>query len=277
MSSGTAHTLYNLGYQSVDLVLTTDGITVDNRPMNQTKLVVHKGLNNTLQFFVRNRDRVLQNIGTKTLYASVINPNTSRRVVFKPLSLVNSGTTGEARLDLNVGDLTDLTPGIYQIAITESADNGATESPLYANQNDRIITDLEVKSSMQYQPAPTQTKSVFTQTQNTDLGDSANTFVTAAMYGNQNKNYRHSKHTIAFYMTDFVGNVTIQGSALETAPTQESDWYGINAQGDFGQIKIPYASAFSGVDPFNFKINTNWIRVQFDVTSGSMDKVLLRN
>ena len=97
------------------------------------------------------------------------------------------------------------------------------------------------------------------------------------MYGNQNKNYRHSRHTIAFYMTDFVGNVTIQGSALETAPTQESDWYGINAQGDFGQIVIPYTSAFSGVDPFNFKINTNWIRVKFDLTSGSMDKVLLRN
>ena len=147
MTSGTAHTLYNLGYQTVDLVLSADGIYVDNRPMNQTKLVVHKGLNNQLNFHVRNRDRVKQNLSTKTLYATVINPNTSKRVIFKPLTLVGGGTTGEARLDLNLGDIQDLIPGLYQIAISESADSGATQTPLYANQNDRIVTDLEVKSS----------------------------------------------------------------------------------------------------------------------------------
>ena len=66
--SGNAHTIYILGNQSVDLVLSSDGINVDNRPMNQTKLVVHKGLTNQLNFYVRNRDRVLQNLSTKTLY-----------------------------------------------------------------------------------------------------------------------------------------------------------------------------------------------------------------
>jgi len=277
MSSGTAHTLYILGNQSVDLVLSADGINVDNRPMNQNKLVVHKGLNNQLNFYVRNRDRVLQNIGSKTLYASVINPNTSRRVLFKQLSLVNSGTTGEARLNLNVGDMTDLTPGFYQISITESADSGQTQSPLYANQNDRIITDLEVRSSLEYEPVASQSATTFTQTANTELGDAANTFVTSALYGNQDKNFRHSRHTVAFYMTDFVGEVFVQGSALESSPNQESDWYDINVQGDFGQVKIPYTTAFNGVDPFNFVINTNWLRVKFNKTSGSVDKILLRN
>ena len=50
--SGNAHTIYILGNQSVDLVLSSDGINVDNRPMNQTKLVVHKGLTNQLNFYV---------------------------------------------------------------------------------------------------------------------------------------------------------------------------------------------------------------------------------
>lgn len=277
MSSGTAHTLYFLGNQSVDLVLSSDGISVDNRPMNQTKLVAHKGLNNTLSFFVRNRDRVLQNLSSKTLYASIIDPNTSRRVMFKPLTLVNSGTTGEAKLDILKGDLTDLSPGLYHISITESTDAGQTQSPLYANQNDRILTDLEIRSSMEYEPAPTQTQNVFTQISNVALGDSTNAFVSNALFGNQDKNFRHSKHTVALYLTDFVGDVYIQGSALETAPTQESDWYNINVQGDFGQAKIPYTTTFTGVDPFNFTINTNWIRVRFEQTSGSIDKVLLRN
>jgi hypothetical protein len=276
MTSGTAHTLYNLGYQTVDLVLSADGIYVDNRPMNQTKLVVHKGLNNQLNFHVRNRDRVKPNLSTKTLYATVINPNTSKRVIFKPLTLVGGGTTGEARLDLNLGDIQDLIPGLYQIAISESADSGATQTPLYANQNDRIVTDLEVKSSLEYDPSPTQTAAVFTRTASLGV-DGVDSFATSSLYGNQDKNFRHSRHTIALYMTNFVGSVKIQGSALESAPTQDSDWYDINSQGDIGNPAIPYVTATSGVDPFNFTVNTNWIRVTFDQTSGTLDQVLLRN
>ena len=87
MSYASSKTLYILNYQSVDLVLTADGIKVDNRPMNQQRLVVHKGFDNQLNFFVRNRDRALQNISSKTLYASVLNPNTRRRVMY--LSLIH--------------------------------------------------------------------------------------------------------------------------------------------------------------------------------------------
>lgn len=275
MSFNSSHTLYNLGNQSLDLVLTTEGIKTDNRPMNQNKLVVHKGFNNKLSFFVRNRDRALQNISTKTLYATVVNPSTKRRVMFKPLTLVNSGTTGEAKLELVPADLTDLAPGLYHIAISETADNGATEYPLYANQNDRIITDLEVKSNLEYEPLPTQQKTTFTQTANTELGDAANIFVSSAMYGNQD-NLTSGNHTIAMYLTGFSGNVYIQGSALESTPSADTDWYDINVQGDIGDPAIPYAS-FTGIDPFNFTVNTNWIRVKYYPTAGTLDKFQLRN
>ncbi len=50
MSFNGSHTIYNLGNQSLDLVLTMEGIKTDNRPMNQNKLVVHKGFNNKLSF-----------------------------------------------------------------------------------------------------------------------------------------------------------------------------------------------------------------------------------
>lgn len=278
MSYGSSHTLYKLSdNQNLDLVLTSEGIKVDNRPMNQKKLVIHKGFNNTLNFFVRNRDRVLQNLSSKTLFANIVNPITKRRVLHKQLTLVNSGSTGEAKLDLVVGDITNLPKGLYQISITESADNGVTEYPLYANQNDRIITDLEVRDNLEYEPVPTQETETFFQTANVDLGDTSNTFVTSAMYGNQDSNFNHSQHTVAIHMTDFVGNVWLQGSPISTVPTQETDWYDINVQGDVGQVRIPYSSAFNGVDPFNFKINTNWIRVKYELVSGSVDKIQLRN
>lgn len=275
MSFNGSHTIYNLGNQSLDLVLTMEGIKTDNRPMNQNKLVVHKGFNNKLSFFVRNRDRALQNISAKTLYATVVNPSTKRRVMLKPLTLVNSGTTGEASLELVPSDLTDLAPGLYQIAISETADSGATEYPLYANQNDRIITDLEVKSNLEYEPIPTQQKTTFTQTANTDNGDAANTFVSSAMFGNQD-NLTTGNHTIAMYLTGFSGNIHIQGSALETTPSSDTDWYDINVQGDVGDPAIPYTT-FTGIDPFNFTVNTNWVRLKYYPTAGTVDQIQLRN
>ena len=172
-------------------------------------------------------------------------------------------------------DLKNIGAGLYTIAITESADNGASEYPLYANQNDRIITDLEVKSSLEYEPIPTQETTTFTQTSNTDLGDAANTFVTSAMYGNMD-NDQNGKHTCAFYLTDFTGTISVQASALETVPS-ETDWYDVNVQGDVGAPAIPYSTAFTGVDPFNFTINTNWIRVKYNPTAGTIDKFQLRN
>lgn len=276
MPNSNAKTFYILGNQTVDLVTVDDTIRVDNKPMNQSTVVVQKGFTNTVNFFIRNRDRVLQDVSSDTIYLNIINPNTNRRVVFKQLTHV-ANSTGEVRLDLSIGDLGDLSPGLYKMALTKSADAGVTQYPLSANQNDDMIINLEVKSPLEYHPIETQEKTSFTQIANVALGDSANTFTSSAMYGNQSKNFRHSRHTIAFHLTDFVGNVEIQGSALESVPTLETDWYTINAQGDFGQAVIPYTTAMSGIDPFNFVINTNWIRVKYNLTSGSFDKVQLRN
>ena len=276
MPNNSSKTFYLLGNRAIDLVTVDDTIKVDNKPMNQTTVILQKGFTNTTNFFIRNRDRVLQDVSADTIYASIINPNSNRRVMFKQLTHVQD-SVGEVRLDLSTGDLGDLSPGLYKMALSKSADNGQTQYPLSANQNDDMIVDVEIKSPLEYDPLDTQEHTNFMQIANTSLGDAANTFVSSAMYGNQSKNYRHSRHTIAMNLTNFVGEVTIQGSALETTPTQETDWYTINPQGDFGQAVIPYTIPTSGVDPFNFTINTNWVRVKFDLASGRFNKVQLRN
>ena len=144
---------------------------------------------------------------------------------------------------------------------------------LYANQNDRIIADLEVRSSLEYESLD-QSATTFIQTGNTELGDAPNTFVIHCTE-TQDKNFRHSRHTVAFYMTDFVGNITMQGSALESVSTRV-DWYDINVQGDVEQPSILQYS-IQWHRSFNFVINTNWLRVKFDKTSELVDKVLSRN
>ena len=83
MSNGD-HRLY-LYENQVELVVTTDAIYVDNRPMNNKKLVAHKGLNNEIIFNIRNRDRKLQNVFSDSLVAYLVNPYTRKRLLTKRL------------------------------------------------------------------------------------------------------------------------------------------------------------------------------------------------
>ena len=113
--------------------------------MNQTKLVVHKGLTNQLNFYVRNRDRVLQNPSTKTLYASIINPNTSRRVVFKPLSLINSGTSVRSKVRFNCWRSNRFKSGFYLFNYRKS-DSGVSQNLYMQIKMIELSADLEVEA-----------------------------------------------------------------------------------------------------------------------------------
>ena len=60
---------------SVDLVINSDGLYVDNRPMNNKKLIAHKGLSNEIIFNIRNPDRKLQNIDSDNIIFELSAPN----------------------------------------------------------------------------------------------------------------------------------------------------------------------------------------------------------
>ena len=101
MSYGN-HRLY-LYDNVVELVVTTDAIYVDNRPMNNKKLVAHKGLSNQLTFNIRNRDRKLQNVFADDLVAYIINPSNRKRIVTRKLEPTSE--VGILNLHLQKGDL----------------------------------------------------------------------------------------------------------------------------------------------------------------------------
>lgn len=274
MSYGSSHTLYNFGFPSVELVFTTDVVQVDNRPMNQKKITVHKGVTNKINFTVRNRDRQLVDVSSSIVMASLVSADTGRRI-FQKIMDVQGLPTGQAQLTLVPSDISALQVGLYNLSITYSDDDGATEFPLYSNQNDHIMIDLDIRSTLEFDPAPTQETTTFTQVSDPQ-GDY---YVSDPFNGNQDQNQTHCLHTIAFYMDQFVGEVTVQGSIQESVPDPENDtdWFDINVQGDIGSPEIPFNTAFTGVDPFNFTVNALWIRVKYTVTSGSITRIQLRN
>ena len=247
----------------IGLVITSDNIIVDNRPMYQRTIVAHKGVHNRINFEIRNRDRQLQNVFSDELVAYIIEPKTKRRLVTRQLEATQ--TVGEAVLELIPGDIQDVAAGRYHIYITRKSPTYLNELPLYANQDNGLRFDIEITDQANITPAPTQEVDEFTET-------SSGVFVTSSLLGNIYRNYPNAQHSVAIYLSSFTGNVRVQASCVGGSPDTDDaspDWFDVYSES--------IDQADSGILEHNFQANVNWVRVVFEPAAGTVSKVLVRN
>ena len=95
------------------------------------------------------------------------------------------------------------------------------------------------------------------------------------MKGSSERNLTARNHTIAIYTTGFTGNVFVEGNLDDQASTNNNHWFPLDVQGQ-GSNGIRFTS-HTDVDPFFFESSLKLIRIKYEVTAGSVDKVLLRN
>jgi hypothetical protein len=252
----------------IDLAITTTSLEVDNRPMNNRIIKAHKGVTNEIFFNIRNRDRKMQNVFSDTLRAFIINPTTKTRILSRVLE--HTSDVGKVKLVISEGDIANLQSGLYQIYITRSQDE-IQDRPVFTDQNSNIRFDLEISDQIGLQPIATQEDATFLQTGNTVLGDAANTFVSSALSGNQDRNFAEARHTLAVYPNSYTGQVTIQGSCLSATPDSDDD-----SQDWFNILNMDISSS-SNIHHKSFQVNANWIRIVSKPTSGTLSKVILRN
>jgi hypothetical protein len=257
---------------TIDLVFTAGTLYVDNRTMNIRKLNAHKGLTNTINFVVRDRDRRLQDVANNTVTAYMISQIDSTRLVSKPLT---TGTNkGQLTLVLTEGDLRNIDPGLYSMYVTYGSTD-CDEMPLYADQNNNIKFDIEVTGQATLVPPGSEVSTTFFQVANTAIsGGTANIFVSNSLTGNQLGNFINSQHSMVIYPSTFTGNIWIQGSCLTSVPDQEDtvnwDWFNIK------QISLTEANTAQYA---SFIINANWLRIKYipDNNVSVISKVLVRN
>ena len=254
----------------IELVLTTDHVYVDNRPMNTRNIKAHRGVTNEILFTVRNRDRKLQNVSPDTLTAYIVNPFTNTRVLTK--TLTNTLDIGKVKLTLHAGDLANIDKGLYRVHVTRlNASN--VDSPLYSDQDNRVTFDLDITDQAYTNPTPTQSENVFLQTSSTSDGAVANVFVTNSLYGNLERNFPDACHSMAIFLDGYTGNIDVQASCLSNVPDtedQSTDWFIVKS------MQITADNANSTVTT-NFTVNCNWIRVVSTPDAGTISKVQLRN
>lgn len=259
---------------TIALVSTDTSITLDNRPMNSRKLKVHKGVNNELLFSITNKDRKKYNVFADTLYAYIVSPTNKKRVVTKLLE--HTSDVGVVKLVLTDGDLQNVSRGLYLMHIVKNDPVDQTYLPLFSDQQGNANMEIEVSDQVVQDPVATQIDKTFFQTADTDEGDAANTFVSDAMFGNIQKNFQNSQHTIAVYPTAaYTGQVTVQASCISGTPASSdisTDWFDVKHIDMVANTQIRHET---------FTVSANWVRVvskpTTSDTTANLTKVLLRN
>ena len=263
----------------IDLVYTAYGVEVDNRNMNPTHVVAHRGLTNTIYFNVRDRDRKLQTITVDDIRCYIVDATTRRRVVSKLLE-PDQLEKGIAKLVLREGDIINLVPGLYHCYFTITRDD-KHEEPLYSNQNNGLGFTLEVTDQAYSYPVPTQEGNANIMI---SKPNDANVFTTSALFGNLDRNFTNCQHTMAFHINGYTGNLKVQASNIPYAPDPDIDsidWYDVKTtEVTTAGIIINGKLSNEGVFYTNFNTACNWLRVVNTPADGNVNtltKIELRN
>lgn len=265
----------------LDVDPTTPGV---NQVMYQRDLKIQKGVKNQIQVQFKNSDQkriVISNTGTYVF--NMFDATNQRLLLTKTMTVLDDGTTlaqrGLAEVSFTPGDTVDLDVGSYTYSVTylDPADNLMV--PAYSNSYYGINGTLYLMADIYPSLQPSQEVVSFLSRFNT--ASSQYEWFSGNIYASPEYNSNNSAlQTIALYMTNYRGTVTIQGT-LSNQP---------DSTGFYSNIASRMYTGANGIDYLNFNGIYTYIRIIYtpsvnpgDSTNdnpsyyGSLDKALYRS
>lgn len=270
---------YNL-YLCVQKYDVFTGIPRSSTMRDTKKVVLHKGLDNTVHFRVRNADLKKVNMAGETVIAKIINPENGEKVLEKSVN-VSSGKSECLEFVVYEGDLVNLGAGHYKMYLeckhfpytNNTAAHSAT--PLYINENGDIGYDVEITGKIDSTPYPTvemvDPRNTWTET----AINQTQYYVSSAIECNAIRNHTNSLHTFAVYGTEFTGKLEIWGSLELDPPGELENWFPVQVMD--APVNVIELENYTGVHPFNIVGNYYWVKFRLAHESGKLDKILWRS
>jgi phage terminase large subunit-like protein len=235
-----------------------------NMPMYDGHHKLHKGIDNTLRFKIKDTDRKPIDLTNKTVIWKMYDRESRENVLFR-YPVVTNATKGMASLTITTAETIMLPEGFYQFAMYTVEDG--VEQIIYTDTYDNAHGVVEVVDDVYPEFEDSQETSVF-------YFDGTN-YTSSVLDGSGNTVKSKSVHTFALYFDNFTGVVHIQGDLSVQPSSAEDDWFDLTP-------RLMYDSDITinnetGVQGYVIQANVNWIRIQYTATAGSITKVLLRN
>ena len=267
---------------TLDIILDLDPIIKGaNRVMYQRDLKIQKGIKNKVRIQFKNSDQKRIPISQDDIFVfSLFDATNQRLLIEKTLDILDDGTTfatrGLAELVLTENDTMDLDVSDYQFSVKKQ-DTDGTYLPAYSNTYYGVAGFLKVAQDVYPMLQPSQEVVAFERVY--DDGIQKYRHRSGNIYAYPEYNGNTALHTAAAYMTNFKGQLLIEGT-LYNSPASFNRYVTIASQTYNG---------FNGIDYFNFNGIFSYIRFTYIPATapgdsnnnnpnfyGSFDKVLYR-
>lgn len=252
--------LYN---NKMVLVSNLAGANTEFRQVYTRNIKLHRGINNTILFEIKNADQKP---------VSILNTYTPKFTMFdenKTQVLEKTGTVKETSTPLYKGQFTvDITENellnlkdqylSYNVYLVKT---DGTNHLTYSDSQFGMSGTIELHSEAFPGPKDSYTVKTFTET-STDNYTSETINAEPALNGNV------ALHTAAVYGSSFIGDFTVQGT-LDNQVSGQTNWFDVST--------VTFTGSETEPKPINFNGVFNHLRFLYTKTSGTIDKVLVRN
>ena len=243
---------------------------------------IYLGADNLLEFQIKNGDQKPISIANSHVMFSMISNDAKKLLLQKDCTLVST-SQGRISVGLSEEELYDIDLGFYSYSLiqeTRSYDGSdyvvTSSKPLYIDEQYGAFSTIEIVGDVQGNLKPSTIVKEFNYTNPAALGENEPKFYTSSLIdAAPNTNHAQSLHTFQFFVSNYSGEIKIQGSISEGAnPKVFTDLISEDDSSSIISMTNQTAPIYK-----NIRGKFNWLRVIHTPATdnlGSLDKVVYR-
>lgn len=252
-----------------------------NQVMYQRTLKLQKGIKNKIQLQFKNSDQKFLNVSSSTFVFMIYDTVNQRALIEKPVSIIDDGATlalkGLGEVVFTESEMDRCENSYYRVGI-KALDTDGSYLPAYVNTYYDVSGTVEVRNDLYPLLVPSQEVIEFQTFYNAPLQQYE--YYSGNLASQPQFRNDQSLHTMAVYMTNYKGQVLIEGT-LESSPT---------SFGHYAVISIKEYDDFTGIDYTNFNGVFSKVRVRYipeenpgsgqnndTAYAGTVDRILYRS
>jgi hypothetical protein len=232
----------------------------ENKPMDTRMIKIHKGVDNSVQFTVKDKDYKRIPVDHMNVGAKFVNLENQEVVLEKRLA---TGTcTGELCLNVLEGDLVNLSVGFYDMVLVQEkpiygeAPETAKYLPFYTDLADNIVYKVEITNQGYSVPMESVVLDPDTWVP-LNAQEEPYTLYSSAVSANAIRNHKNSIHTFSVTATNFSGELVVLGTLDPTPPTDILQYFVVDLGPGISSITM---EDYTGTTAFTIQTNLCWVK-----------------
>jgi hypothetical protein len=199
-----------------------DWTTERYRQVYQHNLKIYRGVDNRIDIQVKNAAQKPLDI-TNGVFVFVLVSRETQELLLRKICNIRSFDNGRIFVELTESDVRDIEPGFYQYSIVQEEHDATGDTyvvtsrkPLYFDSQYDTLGTIEVLGNVYGEPNSSQVIKEFSENVPEVFTD-PNDFTSSIIDAHPETSIGSSTHTFQFYLSDYSGQIKIQGSLSDGA------------------------------------------------------------